>query len=154
MFLRLCHTTVTPKALLEDLWAPYLYFLISQSLSLQHCVWKISVEEAILRSSFLLFNNKSRKLIAFFCAIILKMTAWLYHLMECQRLNRSLLIDLRATVFKHPTFFQTFYQFFQTEKNPIHYLESKHFSSASYSQRNWDISCLSNFHFPKRGTGT
>lgn len=111
---------VSPKALLEDFWAPYPYFLISQRLSLKCSVWKAPVEEAILRFSFLLFSNTSRKLIAFFCTIRLKMTAWLHHLMEGQRLNMSLLIDLHTTVSNTPHFLKcviSFYQFSQTEKS-------------------------------------
>lgn len=96
--------------------------LNSQSLSLKCSVWKASVEEAILCSSFLLFNNTSRKLIAFFCTIRLKMTAWLHHLMEGQRLNMSFLIDLHTTVSNIPHFLKcviSFYQFSQTEKSHL-----------------------------------
>lgn len=99
-------------------------------------------------------QNMSRKLITFFCMMPLKMTSWLYHIMMGQRLDRSLLIDLHTTVFNHSYFFKHLGFPKLKKKNPIHYLESQQCSSVSHGQRNSVISCLSNFRFPKAGTGT
>lgn len=103
-FLSLCHTAVTLKAPLEDLWTPYLYFLNSQNFSLYHCILKTFV---VLKKEFCahpfccttIHEQKPHHLIIFFWAIRLKVTKRLCHLMKGQRLSMSLLTDLHTIIF-------------------------------------------------------